>query len=322
MKDKLKLKLRNFFDSYLSNSVSVNQFADSLKQDLKAEINRKSQDMAEFYDEKFKFIAKQLETIQSASEQSRDLMVVEHDNIPSLKKELKKLREQKDYSKYFTKPEPLVSIRMATYNRSKLLCERAIPSILRQTYQNFEIVIVGDHCTDDTEEQIKKMNDKRIRFYNLPRHSYYPDDKFKRWLIVGAEPANTAVSLAKGDWIATLDDDDEYRPNHLETLVKLAQATQSELAYSALLSTHVNTKEQKVIWSDPPRLASFSMMSAIYLRALFEFIPTDEQGWAVREPQDWYLCRRMLEAGVKYAATETVTGDIHLLNYSEKEEKI
>lgn len=55
----------------------------------------------------------------------------------------------------------------STYNRGKILTERTIPSVLKQTYQNFEIIIVGDNCTDNTEELLNDFNDDRIKFYNL-----------------------------------------------------------------------------------------------------------------------------------------------------------
>ena len=78
------------------------------------------------------------------------------------------LRNSSNYQKPFKAKEPLVSIRVATYNRAKILTERTIPSFLNQTYKNIEVVIVGDHCPDDTVERIKKIKDKRVKFYNLP----------------------------------------------------------------------------------------------------------------------------------------------------------
>lgn len=252
--------------------------------------------------------------------QNNELLLAARENIEQSKTKLNSLRQSDRYKAVFKAKEPLVSIRIATYNRADLLVDRAIKSILNQTYQNFEIVVVGDHCTDDTEERIKKLNDDRIRFYNLPQRTFYPEDKYKRWLVVGAAPANKAVELAKGDWIATLDDDDEYLPNHIETLVNRALKTKSEFVYNALESIHEKTKQKKIIWSDPPKHSQFSMMGALYLRELYKIFKTDEQGWVARLPQDWYLCKRMLEAGVKYSASNEVTGKIHLLTYQEKED--
>jgi glycosyltransferase involved in cell wall biosynthesis len=57
---------------------------------------------------------------------------------------------------------------VSTYNRSSLLANRAIKSVLAQTYTNFEFIIVGDSCIDNTEEMVKNINDARIKFYNIP----------------------------------------------------------------------------------------------------------------------------------------------------------
>ena len=55
----------------------------------------------------------------------------------------------------------MVSIIIPTYNRAKTI-ERCIESLQRQTYSNFEIIIVDDNSNDNTEEIVKRINDKRI----------------------------------------------------------------------------------------------------------------------------------------------------------------
>lgn len=234
--------------------------------------------------------------------------------------ELKLIRESVEYKEDLKKDNPLISVRIATYNRADLLCNLAIPSILNQTYQNFEIVVVGDHTDLKTEENIRKLNDSRIKYHNLPSRSWYPEDKYKRWLVVGTTAANEAVRRCKGEWVATLDDDDSFRPTHLETLLGIAKKDGVEFAYGALESTHLTTGKKKTIWSNPPKPGEFSLMSAIYLRQLSNIFMVDEYGWAMREPQDWYLCRRMIEAGVTMSTEKKVTGDINLLEYKEKKD--
>src|SRR6266496_3474924 len=54
---------------------------------------------------------------------------------------------------------PLVSVRVATFNRAELLVGRALPSVLNQTYDELEVVVVGDHCTDQTAERIEALGD-------------------------------------------------------------------------------------------------------------------------------------------------------------------
>jgi hypothetical protein len=77
-----------------------------------------------------------------------------------------RLRYEADYSD--PNEDPLVSVVIGTWNRGQLMMERAVASTLEQTYKNFEIVIVGDCCTDDTEELIKQ-NDPESDFIIGPR---------------------------------------------------------------------------------------------------------------------------------------------------------
>ena len=119
---------------------------------------------------------------------------------------------------------PLVTIYTPTYNRAQLLMERALSSVLSQTYKNFEYLIIGDHCTDDTEERLSRVRDPRIRFYNMPKKSSgYPLDAEGRWLAGPVVAANKALEMARGKWIARLDDDDTFTPDHVESLLCFAQ---------------------------------------------------------------------------------------------------
>jgi len=140
------------------------------------------------------------------------------------------------HGKEFEKPEknPFVSVYIPTYNRGKLLAERAVSSILGQTCQNFEIVVVGDHCTDNTEELLSKFKDKRIRFYNLPKKTGgYPLDAEGRWFAGPVGPANMGLKLVKGKWIARVDDDETWTPDHIEVLLKFAQENGYEFVSAA-----------------------------------------------------------------------------------------
>lgn len=121
-------------------------------------------------------------------------------------------------------PSPLVSVYIPTYNRAQLLAERSIPSILAQTYRHFELIVVGDSCTDSTAEVVARFKDPRIRFFNLPKRSYrYPPTAENHWLAGPVVPANEALRLVQGRWIARLDDDDTWDPLHLETSLEFAR---------------------------------------------------------------------------------------------------
>jgi len=127
---------------------------------------------------------------------------------------------------------PLVSVRIPTINRSSLLIERAIASVLSQTYKNKEIVVVGDHCTDDTSEKLKG---KKVIWYNLPERNSYEKELLKdpkiRWFMGPVRATNKATELCSGDWIAHLDDDDTWTNDHIEELLKFAIKGNYELVY-------------------------------------------------------------------------------------------
>jgi len=105
------------------------------------------------------------------------------------------------------KNEPLFSLTMATYNRAHLL-PRAIKSALNQTYRNFELIIIDDASTDNTEYICKSFADDRILYCKQEKNTG----------VLACR--NKAFDLAKGEYIAILDDDDELLPEALETSVK------------------------------------------------------------------------------------------------------
>ena len=141
---------------------------------------------------------------------------------------------------------PLVSVCVPTYNRGSILIERAVTDVLAQTYKNLELVIVGDHCTDNTAELIADIKDSRVRFHNLPtRDRKYPQTIENHWFVGGAIPGNKAMQIARGDWIARIDDDDNWTPDHIEKLLRFAQQGQFEFV-SGLYVVERNGKHEVV----------------------------------------------------------------------------
>lgn len=211
--------------------------------------------------------------------------------------------------------EPLVSIIIPTYNRAKILTERTIPSLLKQTYQNFEVVIVGDHCEDDTAELIAKINDKRIKFHNLPERGKYPEDPEYQWWVAGVPPVNKAVELSFGDWIAPLDDDDEFSEDHIESLLKYALEKDYEMVYGKV-NMEIKPGKWCELGSYPLEHSKISRISAIYSSKL-NFIKYDINCWKCGEPADWNTWRRMKDAGVKIGFIDKIVGN-HYLEGTQK----
>ena len=115
----------------------------------------------------------------------------------------------------------LVSIIIPTHNRVKLL-KNAIYSIINQTYQKFEIIIIDDASTDNTQNFILSLDDKRIKYFKNKVNLY------------AAESRNIGICKSKGDLIAFLDDDDEWFPYKLEKQVHLFEDKKIGLVYSSI----------------------------------------------------------------------------------------
>ncbi len=113
--------------------------------------------------------------------------------------------------------EPLISVIIPTYNWSRVL-RLAIHSVLWQTEQNFEILVVGDGCRDDSEKVVKSIGDARIRWYNLPTNSGHQ-----------ATPNNQGLSMARGKYVAMLGHDDIWHPRHLMNLLGMIKSSGAEV---------------------------------------------------------------------------------------------
>lgn len=108
----------------------------------------------------------------------------------------------------------LVSVIIPTFNRASLL-ERAVTSVQKQSPLVFEIIIVDDNSSDQTEQVVERLaaGDSRIQYI---RHEHNR----------GAQAArNTGIEAASGGWIAFLDSDDEWLPGKLEKQLELAKET-------------------------------------------------------------------------------------------------
>jgi len=103
---------------------------------------------------------------------------------------------------------PKVSVIIPTHNRDEFLGS-TIASVLSQTYSDFEIIVVDDNSGDRTHEVIKSIKDGRMKYI---RHRDNMGPSAAR---------NTAISSATGEYIAFLDDDDEWMPEKLQKQVEL-----------------------------------------------------------------------------------------------------
>lgn len=111
-----------------------------------------------------------------------------------------------------------VSVIVPTYNRPDLL-GRAIVSIVEQTYQDFEIVVVND-AGMDVSKIVKKYGGEKAQYHRHAKNRGLPAAR------------NTALKYARGHFVAYLDDDDWYYRKHLEVLVNTMRASNCRAAYT------------------------------------------------------------------------------------------
>lgn len=134
-----------------------------------------------------------------------------------------------------TKRNPLVSVILPTFNRPKTL-KRALKSVQDQNYENIEIIVVNDGGSD-VEDVVLNCSKKSNIIYI--QHSQ------NKGL---AATRNTALKLAKGVYIAYLDDDDIYYPTHIGTLVNFLEKSNYKIAYCNAYKIHYkNINNQDLI---------------------------------------------------------------------------
>jgi hypothetical protein len=228
------------------------------------------------------------------------------DDEANVRRWLYALRASPDYELAFTEKEPLVTFVVSTYTSYETLRDRALPSILGQSYDNLDVIVVGDAAPPDTAEVIKKIGDKRVRYANRSVRGPYPEGP-DRWLVIGTPAYNEGVSIARGRWIASLSDDDAIRQDHTEKLLEAAQYYRLEHCYGRQL-VHFADDETLELGEFPPAHGQFGFQSAIYHAGL-RFMEMDQAAAVFGEPNDWNLCRRMLSAGVRFGMIKDVVAD-------------
>ena len=133
----------------------------------------------------------------------------------------------------------LVSIILPTYNRAHCL-GRAIESILNQTYEKFEVIIIDNNSEDETDNVISNFNDSRIKLYKIENNG------------IIAKSRNQGILLAKGDYISFLDSDDWWLPNKLLKSVNQLDAG-ADIVYHDLWSISSLDKKKKFRKKIPTR---------------------------------------------------------------------
>lgn len=248
-------------------------------------------------------LAQRVAVLESAIAELRELVQRAYENPLGAAAEVLRVRREPTYAEAYAE-EPLVSVRIGAYHGGDTLIEKALASVRAQTYGNWEAIVIVDGREPGTAAAIEALGDPRLRCVQRPRNGPYPEERARRWQVAGSNPFNQGVALARGSWIAPLDQDDEWTPDHLEVLLTGARGSGAEVIFGV---SRVDLGEEGETWfgSWPPRLGEFGFQAAIYHAGLATLL-YDVNSHLVGEPADWNLARRMLEAGVAFDFVDRV----------------
>jgi GT2 family glycosyltransferase len=189
---------------------------------------------------------------------------------------------------------PLISVIIPTYKRPALV-GMAVASVTRQDYLNYEIIVMGDNCPllDGTLWPNSTANaGNRIRKFNLPKNHGAG----------GAAPRNYAILYASGQWIAYLDDDNQWLPDHLSSLYELARTQGKTWAFSSM---QVDGKDMKFT---EPKFQGIDTSCILHRK---DFI-RKHGSWKSREEagtyaHDWEIFERWVKAGEPWVCSKKPT---------------
>jgi glycosyltransferase involved in cell wall biosynthesis len=152
--------------------------------------------------------------------------------------------------------EPFFSVVIPVYDRAHLL-GRAIQSVLGQRCGDFEVVVVDDGSRDNPEAVVEALSDQRLRFVRQENRG-------------GGAARNRGIDEARGRFVAFLDSDDEFLPDHLAALQRLLEGTSNTAAYAPVIVDRGNGRSM----IKPPRARRPAEHMATYLMSERGFVPT------------------------------------------------
>jgi hypothetical protein len=196
---------------------------------------------------------------------------------------------------------PRFSVVMATFGRGRHILP-SVKSVLQQTTQDFELLVVGDHCEDDTEEVVRPFLGDRVRWLNLS----------ERWFSQSG-PNNAGVEAARGEYIAYIGHDDVWSPQHLQSLADVFERPSAPHFAIGGAIWHappgVDRPRVSGLFEDPSEATlHFFPPSSISHRAdVFRAIGPWSRASEIRQAVDVDFQLRSLAAGLEYEATGRIS---------------
>ena len=201
-----------------------------------------------------------------------------HSSLPQTGDEPLSLRQEAN---------PLVSVILPTYNRAATL-DRAVRSVLLQSYQNLELIVIDDGSTDETSSYVSTIQDKRLRYLRQERNQGV------------AAARNAGMAAANGQLIAFLDSDDAWMPEKLSRQVAQMQrsAPRVGLLYTGLAIEHADGRIET--WSPHARgyvlgkilqrnIVHFGTSSTMIRAEAAEVVGGFDTTWPANEDHDYWV---------------------------------
>lgn len=159
----------------------------------------------------------------------------------------------------------LVSIIMPSWNTGEFITE-SIQSVLNQTYTNWELIIIDDCSSDDTDQIVESINDERIKYLKNEKNCG------------AALTRNRGLREARGEWIAFLDSDDLWMPEKLEHQIDFMKKNGYSLSFTEYEKIDEDSKPLNIYVSGPKKVNKNKMYNYDYIGQLTMMYSAKEFG--------------------------------------------
>ncbi len=205
---------------------------------------------------------------------------------------------------------PKISVVIPSYNGEAFI-GKAIRSVLNQTFQDFEVLVVDDCSTDGTRDEVRRFEaiDKRVRLFTLKKNSGGP-----------ASPSNLGIGKSRGEYVSYLDQDDIYLPDSLEKRWRVLQGAKTDVLIANMWV--VDLRSNKFIDYLNSNFSSFIISRKMFDKGEIGLLSEEASGI---DEYEWSLRYRLKNGGerIRYFEEPAVLyarhpGQMSESHYSEK----
>ena len=207
--------------------------------------------------------------------------------------------------------QPFVTVVIPTFNHAKLL-RRALDSVVAQTFNNWEAIVINNFSTDETIEVVESYQDDRIKLINFKNNG------------VIAASRNQGIKNAKGTYIAFLDSDDNWYSEKLQKCVEYAnQRTQFICHGEKWINSDLSTRE--IMYGPANRATYLSLLfrgncistsAACIETALLRSVDGFDESTEIVTAEDYDLWMRLAATNPKTVFIPEILGEFHRLSDS------